>query len=60
MKQEEVFVFIDCFLGLFAILAIAIGVVVGALIGEGEVRLMDTPPLLKVTKVPLGTAKKSE
>jgi len=60
MTQEEVFVFIGCFLGLFAILAIAIGVVVGVLIGEGEVRLMDTSALFKVTKVPLGTAKKSE
>lgn len=55
MTPEEVFVFIGFFLGLFGILAIAIGVVAAILIGEGEIRLMDTATLLKDTKVPFGT-----
>jgi len=54
MTPEEVFLYIGLFLGLFGVLAIAIGVVVAVLIGEGEVRLIDTPVLLKDTKVPLG------
>jgi len=54
MTPEEVFFYIGSFLGLLAVLAIAIGVVVAILIGEGEVRLIDTSVLLKDTKVPLG------
>ncbi|MCB2263437.1 MAG: hypothetical protein LGR52_10990 [Candidatus Thiosymbion ectosymbiont of Robbea hypermnestra] len=54
MTPETLFFYIGSFLGLFGVLAIAIGVVVTVLIGEGEVRLMDTSVLLKDTKVPLG------
>jgi len=60
MHTQEVFVFICCFLGLFGILAIAIGIVVAVLIGEGEVKLIDTAVLLKDTKIPLGADKKYE
>jgi len=45
---------------LFGILAIAVGVVAAILIGEGEIRLMDTPTLLEDTKVPLGGERTHE
>jgi len=60
MTPEAVFLLISSLLGLFGILAIAIGVVVAILIGEGEVRLIDTPTLLKDTKIPLGGERKYE
>jgi uncharacterized membrane protein len=60
MHTQEVFVFIFCLLGLFGILAIAIGIVVAVLIGEGEVKLIDTAVLLKDTKIPLGADKNYE
>ena len=60
MTPEEVFVLIGFFLGLFGILAIAIGVVAAILIGEGEIRLTDATSLLKDTKVPLGTYRNRE
>jgi len=58
MTEVEIFIFIAFLLGLFGILAIAIGVVGALLIGEGEVRLMDTAVVLKDTKVPLGADRK--
>ena len=60
MTHVEVFIFIAFILGLFGILAIAVGVVAAILIGEGEVRLMDSAVLFKDTKVPLGADKKLE
>jgi len=60
MNEQGVFVFICCLLGLFGILAIAIGIVVAVLIGEGEVKLIDTAVLFKDTKVPLGADKRYE
>jgi len=60
MTPEEVFFFIGSFFGLFGILAIAVGVVAAILIGEGEIRLMDTPTLLEDTKVPLGGERTHE
>ncbi len=60
MTPEEVFFFIGSVFGLFGILAIAVGVVVAILIGEGEIRLIDTPTLLKDTEIPLGGRRKHE
>jgi|GEM_PF-976907 len=60
MTPEAVFLLISFLLGLFGILAIVIGVVVAVLIGEGEVRLIDTLALLKDTKVPFGRERKYE
>ena len=60
MTPEQVFVLIGFLLALFGIVAIAIGVVAAILIGEGEVRLVDTAVLFKDTKVPLGADRKRE
>ncbi len=60
MTPEAIFLLISFLLGLFGILAIAIGVVAAILIGEGEIRLIDTPTLLKDTKVPFGRERKYE
>jgi len=56
---EEVFLHIAFLFGLFGVLAIAIGIVVAALIGEGEVRMIDASVLFKDTKIPLGGERKS-
>jgi len=60
MASETVFLLVSFLLGLLGILAIAIGVVAAVLIGEGEVRLIDTPTLLKDTKVPFGRGRSYE
>jgi len=60
MTPEAVFLLISLLLGLFGILAIVIGVVAAVLIGEGEVRLIDTSTLLKDTKVPFGRERSRE
>ena len=59
MIPEEVFLHIAFLFGLFGVLAIAIGIVVAVLIGEGEVRMIDTSVLFKDTKIPLGGERKS-
>ena len=59
MIPEEVFLHIAFLFGLFGVLAIAIGIVVAALIGEGEVRMIDASVLFKDTKIPLGGERKS-